>query len=521
MTSEAAPQRRGRRARVAARAAPALPNERPIRPGLEGGRYKPLTEREVERVHETVLDALEEIGLGQAIPSMVELVTAAGGWMTDDGRLHFPRGLVEDIIARTRRSVTLCGQDPAHDMEIGGQKVYCGTGGASPSIVDLDTGLYRDSMLADLYDIARLVDSLDNIHFYWRSVVPRDMTSSLDLDLNTAYACMQGTSKHIGVSYVRGSHVEAAVEMFDHALGGEGEFRKRPFCTISCCHVVPPLRFAEDSCDALEASVRSGMPVLLVSAGQAGATSPSALAGSVVQAVAEVLAGLVFANLIDPECRAIFGTWPFVSDLRTGAMSGGSGEQALLMAACAQMANFYDLPGSVAAGMADAKIPDAQSGGEKGYTTVLAAQAGANMVQEAAGMQASLLGTALESYVIDNDLLGSVQRTVRGIEVNDETLSFDVMRAVTSGPGHYLGEAQTLDGMERDYFYPDLADRDTPAVWEDGGSLDIRERAKTRTREILSSHYPAHIDPARDAEIREKFAIHLPRELMQAGNDRW
>ena len=116
---------------------------------------------------------------------------------------------------------------------------------------------------------------------------------------------------------------------------------------MSCCFVVPPLKFAADACRCLEAAVRAGMPVLLLAAGQAGATSPAALAGAVVQEVAEVLAGLVYVNLISPGHPAIFGPWPFVSDLRTGAMSGGSGEQALLTAACAQMGQFYDLPTGV------------------------------------------------------------------------------------------------------------------------------------------------------------------------------
>ncbi len=120
--------------------------------------------------------------------------------------------------------------------------------------------------------------------------------------------------------------------------GGEGKHREQPFCTAVCRHVVPPMRFATESCDALEAAVLAGMPILLISAGQAGATAPAALAGAVAQAGAEVLAGLILCNIIDPECRGIFAAWPGVSDLRTGAMSGGSGEQALLSAACAQMA---------------------------------------------------------------------------------------------------------------------------------------------------------------------------------------
>ena len=521
MTAQASGKRRGRSARVAARQAP-LPKEvKPVRPGLVGGRYLPLDEHGVRRIHETALDLLEQVGMGDPVPSMIETCAAKGAWLNEEGRLCFPRALVEDIVAIAAKRFVLPGFDPKHDLEVGGARVHTGTGGAAPEIVDFATGRYRASTTTDLYDIARLVDTLDHIHFYWRSVVARDMDEALAFDLNTAYAAMRGTSKHIGVSYIRGSHVEEAVRMFDMALGGEGRFRARPFCTISCCHVVPPLRFAVESCDALEAAVRAGMTVLLLSAGQAGATSPAALAGSVAQAVAEVLAGLVFVNLIKPGAPALFGTWPFVSDLRTGAMSGGSAEQALLMAASAQMANFYDMPGSVAAGMADSKIPDAQAGAEKAYTTVLAAQAGASMIHECAGMHASLLGTCLESYVIDNDILGSVLRTVRGIEVNDDTLAFDTIARVVRSPGHYLGENETLAGMERDYFYPTTFDRSTPAVWQGMGGADVRERARWHVQEVLSRHYPEHIERATDAALRAAFDIRVDDAVTHPDESRW
>ena len=105
--------------------------------------------------------------------------------------------------------------------------------------------------------------------------------------------------------------------MLHWIAGGEKQWRERPFVSMSSCFVVPPLRFAEDACACLEAAVRAGMPVLLLAAGQAGATSPASLAGALVQEVAEVLAGLVYVNLIVPQHPAIFGTWPFISDLRT------------------------------------------------------------------------------------------------------------------------------------------------------------------------------------------------------------
>ena len=139
-----------------------------------------------------------------------------------------------------------------------------------------------------------------------------------------------------------------------------------------------------------------------------------------------------------------FAMWPLVSDLRTGSFSGGSGEEAVLAAAAVQIGKFYDLPNSVGASMSDSKIPDAQAGYEKGVTTALAAHAGCNRVCEAAGMLGSLMGCAFEKLVIDNDMLGMVLRTVRGIEVTDETLSLDAIKEVALDPGHYLGHPQTL-----------------------------------------------------------------------------
>ena len=257
---------------------------------------------------------------------------------------------------------------------------------------------------------------------------------------NTCYAAISGTSKHVGSSWVQPEHVDESLAMLHRVAGDEARWRARPFVSMSSCFVVPPLRFAEDACRCLEAAVRGGMPVLLLAAGQAGATSPAALAGAVVQEVAEVLAGLVYVNALKPGHPAMLGPWPFVSDLRTGAMSGGSGEQAVLMAACAQMGRFYDLPTGIAAGMADSKLPDAQSGYEKGYTTVLAGHSGANLVYESAGMLASLLGACLESFVIDNDTLGAVNRSVRGVDIDVESLSVETMREVcTEGPNHFLG----------------------------------------------------------------------------------
>lgn len=505
-------RRGGRMARQALRAAPLAEDIRPVRPGMESGRYKVLSDADMQKIHNAALEILETVGLADAIPSCVEAVTARGGYVNEHGRLSIPRALVEDMLAKAGRRFVLHGQDPKHDMEPWGRKVYFGTAGAAVHMIDPITGKYRDSTTRDLYDIARVVDCMDHIHYFQRSIVCRDLPDPYEMDLNTCYAAVSGTTKHVGSSWVLPEHVDASLQMLHAIAGGEDKWRQRPFVSMSNCFVVPPMKFAEDACRCLEAAVRGGMPVLLLAAGQAGATSPASLAGAVVQEVAEVLAGLVYVNALSPGHPCIFGTWPFVSDLRTGAMSGGSGEQALLMSACAQMANFYDLTGGVCAGMADSKIPDAQAGYEKGYNYALVGNSGANLIYESAGMHASLLGFCLESLVIDNDAIGASLRTVRGIEVDDDSLSIETIKQVCiEGPGHFLGHDQTIGRMQKDYVYPTVGDRTSPKEWVELGSPSVVDRAVKKTAEILRDHRPDHIPASVDAEIRAKFPIRFDR----------
>ena len=502
----------GRAARRALRAAPLAEDIRPIRPGLEGGTYRPLSDTDMARIHGAALQALEEIGLADAPASGVEILTGAGAVQGEDGRLRFPRALVEDMLAVAAREITLCGRDPAHDMELGGNRVHYGTAGAAVHMVDVAGRSYRESTVQDLHDAARIADRLDNIHFVQRPMVCRDITDNCEMDLNTIYACCSGTTKHVGTSFTEPGFVAPALEMLHMIAGGEAAWRERPFVSNSNCFVVPPMKFATEACQVMENCIRGGMPVLLLSAGMAGATAPSTIAGAIVQAVAECLAGIVYVNAIEPGHPAIFGTWPFGLDLRTGAMSIGSGEQALLTAGCAQMHKFYGLPGGAAAGASDSKLPDMQAGWEQMCSNVMAGLAGLNMVYEAAGMHASLLGFCHESLILSDDIIGQALRCVRGIEVSDETLALEAMREVClGGPGHYLGTGQTLERMQADHVYPTLGDRTSPKEWAEIGKPDLVAAATARKEMILSDTPPAAFPPDLDRAIRARFPIHLRR----------
>ena len=136
------------------------PEINPCPPGPSGGQYKPLSDKDIQEIYSTALRVLSEIGMGDAPPALVEQALSKGALQNDQGRLCFPVSMVEDIIAGACRSFMFHGRDSRHDFEVGGDKVFYGTGGAAVQTLDLDTHRYRAATIQDLYDFARLADSL-------------------------------------------------------------------------------------------------------------------------------------------------------------------------------------------------------------------------------------------------------------------------------------------------------------------------------------------------------------------------
>ena len=472
-----------------------------------GGRFHPLRSAEVTLIVSRALAILERTGVAGAPAWLRKRLEEKGARVREDGRVVFTRGRVEAALARAARTIALPGFREDCGIQIGGGRVHVGTGGAAVHVLDGDGSTYRASRLCDLHRMMRVLDACPNIHYGVRPLVARDVEDALELDINTAYACLRATAKPIGVGFGSAAHIAPVVALFDVALGREGGFRRQPFCMAIIVHVVPPLRFAEEGVAIMRAAIAAGMPLQICSAGQAGATSPAPLAGALAQGLAECLAGMMVVDALSPGHPCIYAFMPFISDLRTGAMSGGSGEAAVANAAAAQLLRHLGLPSTVSAGMTDSKVADAQAGYEKGYTVALAAQAGADMINLSVGMLGSITVASCEALVIDDDMCGAILRSVRGVEVRDELIDLEMIERVATGEGHYLGEAQTLARMRTEYVYPQLSDRRGVGEWIEAGRISIWDRARDRVAEILAAEALNHLTPAADRAIRERFPI--------------
>ena len=188
---------------------------------LRGGTYKPLSDRDIERVHHTALDVLEKVGMGNPLPILRERALARGCWLDDHGRLCFPRALVEDVVAAMPREFVVHAYSPDYDMESAAGQVHFGPGGDAVTTLDVNGRSYRSSTLVDVYDFARLIDWLEHVHDFSQVVIATDIPDLRAADLNMAYAAITGTAKHVCLSPTNAAHVDDIIELMDLIAGGE------------------------------------------------------------------------------------------------------------------------------------------------------------------------------------------------------------------------------------------------------------------------------------------------------------
>ena len=471
--------------------------------GLIGGQYRPLSEEEVKRIHHASLKILEKVGITSYNRQVLDVFSQAGAKVDfNQGRVKIPSSLIEEVLPRAPSRVTLCGRKEENDLILEDKRVYFGTGGAALKVLDLDTGEARKAVLQDIRDIARLVDALDNIHFYLLPVYPNDLPKE-KVDVNRFYAGLSNTSKHImGGPYTIEGTINV-IKMTQEIAGGKEKLKRRPIVSFISL-IISPLKIDDTHGEILIEAVQRGVPVAVPTEPQCGTTAPVTLAGNLVLFAAETLAGVTLTQLVNPGTPVLCGYVGTIADIRTMGYASGAVEMGLLNAAAAQLAQYWHLPIYATGGMSDSKIPDIQSGYERALNLLPVALAGANFIHDAAGLLEFAITASYEQYVIDNEIIGMVTRALQGIKVNSETLALEVIEKVGPG-GNFLAEEHTIKHMRSEFFFPQVADRSKREKWLSEGGKDAREKAKQIAKHILATHKPLPIP--REVEERIKRCI--------------
>jgi len=462
------------------------------RKGLDGGSFKVLTEDSILKIHQTAMRVIEEVGFEVQSEMALELFERAGAKV--DREKHLVRvneNKVKELIKEAPSETRLCGQDEADDIVLGGRRVYAGTGGTALYVYDPAVKQRRQANLEDLRCIARLVDKLDNIHFFLLPTYPNELPLE-QVDVNRFFAGLDNTTKHVmgGVYTLDG--VEHVLRMAQIVAGSAENLRQRPLISMIAC-IISPLRIDKMYGDMLVTIARNGIPVACPAEPLCGATSPVTLAGTLVVQTVDTLLGVMLTQIANPGTPVLFGSVATNTDLRNLNYLAGSVEMGLLNAAGAQMAQFYELPFYATGGMTDSKTLDAQSGYESALTNLLCALSGANFIHDAAGLMEFAMTVSYEKYVIDNEILGMVMRAVEGIKVDDDTLAFDLIKQAGPG-GNFVAARHTRHFMRSEHYQPSLSDRSSQGEWLSKGGKETCERASEIVKQHLAK--PKHSLPA-------------------------
>jgi trimethylamine--corrinoid protein Co-methyltransferase len=479
--------------------------------GLAGGLYKPLSFEDIETIHRASLNILEKTGMKyeNGLQAVIDMLQSRG--LTVDlerSRIFFNPELVMSQIGLAPERVVLYSRDGDNDLDLSRHRVYLGTGGAAVKILDLENGQARSTTLNDLYQLGRLVDALDNIHFFLRPCIPTDIPVEA-YDVNSFFACLKATSKHVMAGVSNEAGFNKVLELASMLAEGLNALIEKPFISVIASFAISPLKLCTQSTLIMQAAVRSRIPVALSAAPMAGSTSPVTMAGTLAQLHAEQLAGITICQLTSPGAPVLYGGIPGRANLRSLGYLGGAVECGMMNAAIHQLAHYIKVPNYNSSGLTDSKIPDAQAGWEKALTTVLAAMGGSNFVHHAAGMLESMLAVAYEQFVIDDEIIGMCCKVLEGIQVDEERLALEAIDQVGPG-GSFITSPHTMTHMRQEYFNGNgVADQNSRESWVEKGSLDARTRARDIARKILAKEEKSHIPVDIEKAMREKHEILL------------
>ncbi len=459
-----------------------------------------LSEDDLDSIHWATLEVMENTGIKIHSEKALKILEDAGAFV--DSKKHLakiPAYLVEEALRKAPKHIRLHARNPRFDIKLDGKHVYFSTDGIGVATIDFETGEKRDSTKKDVATTAIIADALDDLHIYWPMVVASDVPPQAHV-LHELEASLNNTEKPITMNST--SKFEEAiyeVKMLAAVVGGEEELRKRPIAHAFEC-TVSPLTLDEGATDAALEFSRVGIPVAFMGMPHAGMTAPITLAGTMVINNAEVLSSFTIIEMANPGAPIMYSAVPSMPDMRTGQYGGGTPESALLFAAGAAIARYYDIPSMVGGFGPSAKIPGPQAAYESVFFALTPALVGADILCGIGLLDGDTL-LSFEQLIIDYEIGTILLRLIRGFDVNDETLALDLINKVGPG-GNYLIERHTLAHVQ-ECWRPMISNVSSYKAWVDAGSKDVVQVAREKVKEILATHEPVPLD----ADVRKRVSL--------------
>ncbi len=459
-----------------------------------------LEEGELEKIHRATLTVLEKNGV-EFHSQEARDILKKGGARVEGKKVYFPPKMVMDQVGQAPAEFTLHARNPKNNVVIGGKNTVHAPGYGSPYVMDYVQNERRNATYDDYLAFTKLAGNSDNLDVVGGVLVePNDIDDHLR-HAKMLHAAVKYTDKCLMGSAMGGKKAQESFEMAGIIFGGVDNIRKNP-TLISLINTNSPLQFDPRMLDALMVYARNNQPVIIAALAMTGTTSAVTLAGSLVQQSAEILSGVVLAQLINPGTPVVFGSASSIVDLRTGNLAIGSPESVKMFSVIAQLARFYGLPSRGGGCLTDALIPDSQSGFESMMVLLASIMSGMNFMLHSAGLLENYMTMSYEKFVIDDEMLGMAKSFSQGFPINEDTLAVDTILKVGGG-GNFIADEHTFKHM-KEMRIPIISARENYAGIKE--LTDTAQRAHEYCKAALQDYQAPTLDEKIEAELNKYIA---------------
>lgn len=467
--------------------------------------FRVLSASEIAMIHEATLDILAACGVKVLNRRMLAFLEERGLSVDDELQtVRFSRTCVEEALRHVPEKFEVFDREGNPAFVLGDGTPRIASGHNAVFWVDSDTGQTRNSRVADVEQFARICEALPHIDMLGIPVMPQDVPVPGLTLLYAVKACIENSRKPIFFSTDSAVVNRGVIEMLEAAF--PGNLRERPY-GIAQLSPTSPLFFEGTVIDALEDTVRRGVPLAVLPEPNAGVSAPYTLAGLLTVNNAECLSGLVLTQLIEPGAKVLYANSWTTTDMRNGYALVGSIETSLCRIAGAQLARFYRVPCHTTAPNSDNHAHDEQNAWEKTFSTFCSVAAGNDLIVNC-GMFATGMTCSHEQLVMDEEISAMSRRMVAGIDVDDAAIAKDLVKELGPRGSGYLTADHTLERLRvGEFFVPRVAVRGPQAIWRAQGAKDTYALARDAARE-LGAQRLAPLDATRQARLDEIVAAY-------------
>ncbi|MCG8617071.1 MAG: trimethylamine methyltransferase family protein [Desulfobacterales bacterium] len=461
-------------------------------------RMQTFSLRDLTLIHEASVDILRSTGVNfktQEISGIFE----RSGFRTHGTRVFFTEREIAAALAAVPDRFTLHARNPEFSVDIGGDSfVFMPTGGA-PFVAGMD-GSRRTATMADFRTCCKLVQTSDQLDLGgYLMVQPGEIPPEIaHLGMMAAY--MSLCEKPVFGASANGTTIRDTLRMTNILFGGELSF-DTTHAVIAVVNVTSPLQFAPEQSEVIVEMARHRQPVVISNMMLAGATGPVDPATFLALMNAEILSGIVLAQLVSPGTPVVYGTSSAPMDMRTMVSAAGAAETMKISSAAIQLADFYKLPCRTGGSLTDAHLPDAQALAEGALTLSNAVRTGAHFIYHACGQMGSYAAMGFEKWMMDEEVCRIARQMIAPIAIEKEGFDLAAVADVGCG-GQYLTHPSTFENF-RTLSSPVAFNRKDHAKWQAAGAQAAHEAAAAHLAKRIQDYRKPDIDPAIETALNE------------------